>query len=53
VSTLEGPGEEYRLRLFSVDDPRLWLPRSQLNDAEFADVADEEWDEFHRILSEG
>jgi hypothetical protein len=55
VSSLERSDSEPRLHLFTVDDPALWEFRSQLNDEEYAipDVADEEWETFHTILSEG
>jgi len=54
VSSAEHHGEEAHLNLFSVDDPRLWEFRSQLDDQEFSipDLSDEEWENFHRIIAD-
>ncbi|HLI57977.1 MAG TPA: hypothetical protein VKY26_13210 [Actinomycetota bacterium] len=46
--------EESHLRLFTVDDERLWDSRPRLTSEEFAleDVTDEEWDAFYAALAE-
>lgn len=53
MSVVEQP-EEPRLRLFTVDDERLWDSRSRLDHEEFAleDVSDAEWDAFYGALAE-
>jgi hypothetical protein len=53
VSVVEQP-EEPHLRLFTVDDERLWESRPRLGPEEFAldEVTDEEWDSFHAVLAE-
>lgn len=54
VSVVEEP-EEPHLRLYAVDDERLWESRPRLRAEEFAleDVTDEEWDAFYAALAEG
>jgi hypothetical protein len=55
VSTVEQPDEEeFHLRSFTVDDPRLWEPRPHLSREEMTipGLTDEEWEEFHRIIAE-
>jgi hypothetical protein len=54
MSVVEEPDEEYRLHLFTVDDPRLWEPRKRLSGDEIAiqGLTDEEWDTFHAIIAE-
>ncbi len=46
--------EEPHLRLFTVDDERLWESRPRLLAEEFAleDVTDEEWDAFYSALAD-
>ncbi|HVX20444.1 MAG TPA: hypothetical protein VHB02_03780 [Acidimicrobiales bacterium] len=46
--------ERPRLRLRTVDDPRLWEIRPQLSPEEFAiqGLSDEEWDAFYAALAE-
>ncbi|MGH8991780.1 MAG: hypothetical protein ACRDYV_14350 [Acidimicrobiia bacterium] len=53
MSLVEQP-EEFHLRLFTVDDERLWDSRPRLSSEEFAleDVPDEEWDAFYAALAE-
>lgn len=53
MSLLEHP-EEPHLRLFTVDDERLWESRPRLTPEQFAmeDVTDEEWDAFYASLAE-
>lgn len=53
MSVVEQP-EEPRLRLFTVDDERLWDSRPRLSSEEFAleEVTDEEWDAFYAALAE-
>ena len=53
MSLVEQP-EESHLRLFTVDDERLWDSRPRLSSEEFAleDVTDEEWDAFYTALAE-
>jgi hypothetical protein len=53
VSAVEHP-EEPKLRLFTVDDPRLWEPRPHLTPEQFAleGISDEEWDAFHAAIAE-
>jgi hypothetical protein len=53
VSVVEQP-EEPHLRLYTVDDERLWDSRLQLRAEEFAleDVTDEEWDAFYSALTD-
>jgi hypothetical protein len=55
MSTVEEPDdEEFRLHLFTADDPRLWEFRSRLTAEEFAipGLTDDEWDSFHAIIAE-
>lgn len=51
----EGPGEEYCLHLFTVDDPRIWQPRRRLSPDEIAieGLTDKEWETFDAIIAEG
>lgn len=53
MSTVEQPGEPH-LRVFTVDDERLWDSRPRLSSDEFAleDVSDEEWDAFYAAVAE-
>jgi hypothetical protein len=53
MSLVEHP-EEPSLRLFTVDDPRLWDARPRLSPEEFAldGLTDDEWDVFHAALAE-
>ncbi len=53
MSLVDQP-EESHLRLFTVDDERLWDSRPRLSSEEFAleDVTDEEWDAFYAALAE-
>ena len=50
VEQPEGP----HLRLFTVEDERLWESRPRLRADELAleDVTDEEWDAFYAALAE-
>ena len=55
MSTVEEPDdEEFRLHLFTADDPRLWEFRSRLTAEEFAipGLTNDEWDSFHAIIAE-
>lgn len=53
MSVVEQP-EEPELRLFTVDDERLWDSRPRLSAADFAldDVTDDEWTSFFVSLAE-
>jgi hypothetical protein len=53
VSVVEQPDEPH-LRLYTVDDERLWESRPRLGPEEFAldEVTDEEWDRFYAALAE-
>lgn len=53
VSLVEPP-EEPHLRLYTVDDERLWAPPPRLRAEEFAlrDVTDEEWEAFYSALAD-
>lgn len=53
VSVVEQPKDPH-LRLFTVDDERLWDSRSRLDPEEFAldDVSDAEWEAFYGALAE-
>lgn len=54
MSVVEQP-EEPHLRLYAVDDERLWDSQPRLGAEEFAleDVTDDEWDAFYSALAEG
>lgn len=45
---------DLQLRLFTVDDPRLWESRPQLSPEEFAveGLSDEEWEAFHATIAQ-
>jgi hypothetical protein len=49
-----GQPEKPHLRLFTVDDERLWESRLRLTAEEFAleDVTNEEWEAFYAALAE-
>lgn len=53
MTAVEQP-EEPHLRLFTVDDERLWESRPRLTAEEFAleDVTDEEWEAFYAALTD-
>lgn len=53
MSLVEHPDEPH-LRLFNVDDPRLWesRPRLSVEDLALEGVTDEEWDAFYAALAE-
>lgn len=53
LSVVEQP-EQPHLRLFTVDDERLWESRPRLRAEDFAleDVTDEEWDAFYSALTD-
>jgi hypothetical protein len=53
MSVVEHP-EEPKLRLFTVDDPRLWDARPHLTPEQFAleGVSDDEWDAFHAAVAD-
>ncbi|MGH9278881.1 MAG: hypothetical protein ACRD12_12355 [Acidimicrobiales bacterium] len=53
MSVVEQP-EEPHLRLYAVDDERLWESRPRLHAEEFAldDVSDDEWEAFYSALSD-
>ena len=53
VSVVEHP-EEPHLRMFTVDDPRLWesRPRLSLEELAIEGVSDEEWRAFYAALAE-
>jgi hypothetical protein len=53
MSRVEQP-EEPHLRLFTVEDERLWESRPHLTADEFAleDVTDEEWEAFYAALAD-
>ena len=53
VSVVEQPDESH-LRIYTVDDDRLWEARPQLRADEFAleDVSDDEWDAFYSALAD-
>lgn len=50
---VEQPDESH-LRLYTVDDERLWESRPRLRSEEFAlqDVTDEEWEAFYSALAD-
>jgi hypothetical protein len=50
---VEQPDEPH-LRLYTVDDDRLWDARPRLQSEEFAleEVTDDEWDAFYGALAE-
>ena len=53
MSVVEQPGEP-NLRLFTVDDERLWESRPRFGAEDFAldDVTDDEWDAFYAVLAQ-
>ncbi|MGH9223825.1 MAG: hypothetical protein ACRD2W_08590 [Acidimicrobiales bacterium] len=53
MSVVEQP-EEPHLRLYAVDDERLWESRPRLRAQEFAleDVTNEEWEAFYSALAD-
>lgn len=53
MSVIEQP-EEPRLRMYTVDDERLWDSRPHLGAEEFAlqDVTEDEWEAFYSALAD-
>jgi len=53
VSVVERP-DEPSLRLFTVEDPRLWDSKPLLSPDEFVieGLSDEEWEAFHAAVAE-
>ncbi len=53
MSVVEHP-DQPSLRLFTVDDARLWDTRPRLSPEEFTleDVSDEDWDAFHAAIAD-